>query len=50
MLEEVIVEGERLPPTVSRKDIRGSELRRIPGIGNDALKGFDDASEHRRPQ
>ena len=40
MLEEVIVEGERLPPTVSRKDIRGSELRRIPGIGNDALKGL----------
>ncbi len=40
MLEEVIVEGERLPPTVSRKDIRGSELRRIPGVGNDALKGL----------
>ena len=40
MLEEVIVEGERLPPTVSRKDIRGSELRRIPGVANDALKGL----------
>ena len=40
LLEEVIVEGERLPPTVSRKDIRGSELRRIPGVGNDALKGL----------
>ena len=40
MLEEVIVEGERLPPTVSRKDIRGSELIRIPGVGNDALKGL----------
>ena len=40
MLEEVIVEGERLPPTVSRKDIRGSELTRIPGVGNDALKGL----------
>ena len=40
MLEEVIVEGERFPPTVSRKDIRGSELRRIPGVGNDALKGL----------
>ena len=39
-LEEVIVEGERLPPTISRKDIRGSELRRIPGVGNDALKGL----------
>lgn len=40
LLEEVIVEGERLPPTVSRKDIRGSELMRIPGVGNDALKGL----------
>ena len=40
LLEEVIVEGERLPPTISRKDIRGSELRRIPGVGNDALKGL----------
>ena len=40
LLEEVIVEGERLPPTVSRKDIRGSELIRIPGVGNDALKGL----------
>ena len=39
-LEEVIVEGERLPPTVSRQDIRGSELTRIPGVGNDALKGL----------
>ena len=40
MLEEVTVEGERVPPTVSRKDIRGSELIRIPGVGNDALKGL----------
>ncbi len=40
MLEEVIVEGERLPPTISRKDIRGSELRRLPGVANDALKGL----------
>ena len=39
-LEEVIVEGERVPPTISRKDIRGSELRRIPGVANDALKGL----------
>ena len=30
-LETVIVEGDRLPPTVSRKRIRGSELLRIPG-------------------
>ena len=40
LLEEVIVKGERLPPTISRKDIRGSELRRIPGVANDALKGL----------
>ena len=39
-LEEVVVEGQRLPPTISRKDIRGSELRRIPGVANDALKGL----------
>ena len=39
-LETVVVEGERVPPTVSRKDIRGSELLRIPGAMNDALKGL----------
>ncbi|RKU19547.1 hypothetical protein C6501_01315 [Candidatus Poribacteria bacterium] len=39
-LETVVVEGERVPPTVSRKDIRGSELLRIPGVMNDALKGL----------
>ena len=39
-LETVVVEGERLPPTVSRKDIRGSELLRIAGAGTDALKGL----------
>ena len=39
-LETVVVEGQRLPPTVSRKEIRGSELIRIPGVGRDALKGF----------
>ena len=39
-LETVIVEGRRLPPTVSRKEIRGSELLRIPGTANDALKGL----------
>ena len=39
-LETVIVEGQRLPPTVSRKEIRGSELLRIPGTANDALKGL----------
>ena len=39
-LETVVVEGERVPPTVSRKDIRGSELLRIAGAGTDALKGL----------
>ena len=39
-LETIVVEGERVPPTVSRKDIRGSELLRIPGALNDALKGL----------
>ena len=39
-LETIVVEGKRLPPTISRKDIRGSELLRIPGTANDALKGL----------
>ena len=39
-LETVVVEGQRLPPTMSRKEIRGSELIRIPGTGRDALKGL----------
>ena len=39
-LETTVVEGKRLPPTISRKDIRGSELLRIPGAVNDALKGL----------
>ena len=39
-LETVIVEGKRLPPTVSRTEIRGSELLRIPGSFNDTLKGL----------
>ncbi len=39
-LETVVVEGERVPPTVSKKEIRGSELLRIPGVMNDALKGL----------
>ena len=39
-LETVVVEGERVPPTVSKKDIRGSELLRIAGVGTDALKGL----------
>ena len=39
-LEAVVVEGKRLLPTVSRTEIRGSELLRIPGTANDALKGL----------
>ena len=39
-LEAVVVEGQRLPPTISRKEIRGSDLIRIPGTGRDALKGL----------
>ena len=39
-LETVVVEGKRLPPTVSRTEIRGSELLRIPGAFNDTLKGL----------
>ena len=39
-LESIVVEGKRLSPTISRTDIRGSELLRIPGATNDALKGL----------
>ena len=39
-LETIVVEGKRLPPTISRIDIRGSELLRIPGAANDALKAL----------
>ena len=39
-LETIVVVGERVPPTISRKDIRGSELLKIPGVGTDALKGL----------
>ena len=39
-LETIVVEGKRLPPTISRTEIRGSELLRIPGVANDALKGL----------
>ena len=39
-LETVVVEGKRLHPTISRTEIRGSELLRIPGTGTDALKGL----------
>lgn len=39
-LETIIVEGKRLSPTISRKEIRGSEIRRITGTGADALKAL----------
>lgn len=39
-LETIVVEGERISPTISKKDIRGSELLRIAGVGTDALKGL----------
>ena len=39
-LETIVIEGKRLPSTISRTDIRGSELLRIPGAANDALKGL----------
>lgn len=39
-LESIVVEGKRLSPTISRIDIPGSELLRIPGAANDALKGL----------
>ena len=39
-LETIIVEGKRLPPTISRKEIRGSEIKRITGTGADALKAL----------
>ena len=40
LLEEVIVEGNVSRQRLAEKDIRGSELIRIPGVGNDALKGL----------
>ena len=39
-LETVLVEGQRLPPTISRKVMRGSELIRIPSAGSDALRAI----------
>ena len=39
-LETVIVEGQRLSPTISRKEMRGSELIRIPSAGRDALRAI----------
>ena len=39
-LETVVVEGQRLPPTISRKEMRGSELVQIPSAGRDALRAI----------
>ena len=39
-LETVVVEGQRLPPTISRKEMQGSELIRIPSAGSDALRAI----------
>ena len=39
-LETVVVEGQRLRPTISRKEMRGSELIRIPSAGGDALRAI----------
>ena len=39
-LEKVLVEGQRLSPTTSRKVMRGSELIRIPSAGSDALRAI----------
>ena len=39
-LETVVVKGQRLPPTISRKEMRGSELVQIPSAGSDALRAI----------
>ena len=39
-LKTVVVEGQRLPPTISRKVMRGSELVQIPSAGRDALRAI----------
>ena len=39
-LETVLVEGQRLLPTISRKEMRGSELVQIPSAGGDALRAI----------
>lgn len=39
-LETVVVEGQRLLPTISRKEMRGSELVQIPSAGGDALRAI----------
>ena len=39
-LETVLVEGQRLPPTLSSREMRGSELIQIPSAGSDALRAI----------
>ncbi|MCY3740486.1 MAG: carboxypeptidase-like regulatory domain-containing protein [Candidatus Poribacteria bacterium] len=39
-LETVLVKGQSLPPTISRKVMRGSELVQIPSAGSDALRAI----------
>lgn len=39
-LEKIIVRQKRFSPTVSRRDIRGSELARLPGAFGDTLRGI----------
>ena len=39
-LETVVVEGQRLPPTISRKVMQGSEMIRIPSAGRDAFRAI----------
>ena len=39
-LETVVVEGQRLSSTISRKVMRGSEMIRIPSAGRDALRAI----------
>ena len=39
-LETVLIEGQRLLPTISRKEMRGSELVQIPSAGGDALRAI----------
>ncbi len=39
-LEEVEVEGEKTPKTVSRKSLQAQEITRLPGTGGDALRAL----------
>ena len=39
-LETVVVEGQHLSPTITRKVMQGSEMIRIPSAGRDALRAI----------